>query len=149
MRYDPLLNRWFKYTIPGHSGFTVDWDGSSPPVLRMATLLEYFERLLLQNNLFKDDIHLVGLWQDILGGGWRIVSSQPDITGDPATRIQILEGMKLYHFTPLGVPGVNKSPAFRNGPIIVWDAHPGNYVWKDDTLVPIDLIITESLQPLE
>jgi hypothetical protein len=89
-----------------------------------------------------DDILLIGLWHDQSGGGWRIVTSQPDIPGEPATRIQILDGMMGYGFKPLAVSGVNRSPAFRNDQCIVWDAHPGNFVWKDETLVPIDLIIS-------
>ena len=51
MRYDPATNRWFKYTIPGHSGFTVDWDGTGPPALRMATQLEWKDDTLVPIDL--------------------------------------------------------------------------------------------------
>ena len=109
VRYEGLAQRWFKYTIPGHCGFTVDCDGNddSEPTLRLATPSEYLSRLIAQNKLFVDDILLIGLWHDQSGGGWRIVTSQPDIPGEPATRIQILDGMMGYGFKPLAVSGVN------------------------------------------
>lgn len=145
VRFDEPTRRWFKYTIPGLCGFSVDWNGHEPPHLRMATPDEYFQRLCLQNELFADDINLVGFWNDINGGGWRMVTSQPDIVGEPATRIQILEGMRDYGFSPLPVSGPNNAPAFRREDVIVWDAHPGNFVMTPEgVLVPIDLIITEN-----
>ena len=81
---------------------------------------------------------------ETINRAWRIVTSQPDVAGDAATRLEILEGMRDYGFSPLPVPGPNNAPAFRKGRMVVWDAHPGNFVMASGgVLVPIDLIITE------
>jgi hypothetical protein len=143
VRFDEVTGRWFKYTFEGLCGFSVDWDEKSPPHLRMATPVEYLRRLVLQNEVFADDIELVGLWSRG-DGAWRVVTSQPDVAGEPATRVQILEGLRAHGFQPLPVPGPNNAPAFRRLNTVVWDAHPGNFVMTSDgVLVPIDLIITE------
>ena len=144
VRYDESNGRWFKYTIPGHCGFTVDLDNAGNAQLRMAYPAEYFRRLQLQNQVFADDLHLVGLVNDLSGGGWRIVTSQPDVIGEPPSRMQILEGMLGYGFRPLSDRGPNNALAFRRGNLIVWDSHPGNFVMTPTgVLAPIDLIITE------
>ena len=145
VRYDAVSLRWWKYTNPGFSGLTVDWVREEVPCLRMATPHEYFARLILQNQLFADDIRLEGLWMDRAGGGWRIVTSQPDVAGEPATLQQISESMATQEFEELPIRGVGRSGAlaFRRGQFVVWDAHPANFVrTQEDVIVAIDVIIT-------
>ena len=53
--------------------------------------------------------------------------------------------VRFDELTRMPVSGPNNTPAFRREDIIVWDAHPGNFVMTPDgVLVPIDLIITEN-----
>lgn len=150
VRYDAVTGRWWKYTSPGFAGLTVDWDGAEDARLRLALPLEYFSRLILQNRIFSDDIRFEGLWMDVGGGGWRIVTSQPDVAGEPANLEQIDRSLRQIGFFPLPIAGVGRSGAlaFRLAEVALWDAHPANFfIAANDLVVPIDLILTEHPLP--
>ena len=66
---------WLKFTKPSKAGYMVSFDSGSP-ALEPALALEYFERLILQNDIFADDTTFVG-WQVMNGG---LASSQHNQT---------------------------------------------------------------------
>ena len=145
VRFDESVGLWWKYTNPGFSGSTVDWDGQSKPTMRMASPLEYIERLLHQNSEFNDSIELKGLWFDLHGGGWRIITTQPDVAGSAPNAFEIKDAMLGWGFEILPWPDVGRqgSLAFRKGDLLVWDAHPCNAtINSDGLLVPYDFILT-------
>lgn len=150
VRFDPVTGRWWKYTSPGFAGLTVDWDATSDPILRLAAPAEYLCRLVMQNESFSDDITLEGLWFDEAGGGLRIVTSQPDVAGEPATLNQITDSLGKMGFQKLPFPGIGRAGAlaFKLGSMALWDAHPANFfVTNDNAVVPIDLILTNISMP--
>lgn len=82
--FDPATGRWWKYTKPNAAGYGIEWGADGTPYMISAFPIEYLQRLRLQNDLFGDDIQLEGLWLDP-NGAWRIVTTQPDVDGIPAT----------------------------------------------------------------
>jgi len=110
--------------------------------------LDYLERLMAQNAVFADDIRLEGLWPDG-SRDWRIITSQPDVPGEPASAAEIVLGMEASGWETLPFRGVgyDDSLAFAKqtpeGLAAVWDAHARNMVRTESGLiVPIDVIIT-------
>lgn len=67
--------------------------------LTRGTPLDYFERLLLQNSLFGDSIQLEGLAGE--ESGTVVVTSQPNIEGDPVTADEMVAFMSRLWFQPL------------------------------------------------
>jgi hypothetical protein len=144
LEYDDAGQRWFKYTKPNACGYTVDWSESHEPSLANATVIQYLERLSLQNRLFGDSIELEGIWSSN-GRDWRIVSSQPDIEGTMPTFEAIERGLSDLGCAKMRFQGIGyeASQSWRLGNYGLWDVHPANLVLTpDDVLVPIDLIIT-------
>ena len=97
---DDAADRFIKLTHPRECGWTVDaeeyfdpaWDEWVPrPLTRIATPLEYLDRLRLANELFGDDLQLLGVLD--AGPGMQIVTSQPTIRGEPPEPVQIAEFM--------------------------------------------------------
>ncbi|MFN0075981.1 MAG: hypothetical protein ACKVY0_05865 [Prosthecobacter sp.] len=143
VRFDEGELLWWKYTKAHLAGYTVEFDSQAQPYLLNALPLQYLERLLLQNEVFGDDIRLQGLWQD--AAGWHIVTSQPDIAGRAATLDEIHAGMTAFGCRELPWRGIGyeNSLAFQLGEIGVWDVHPANMVvTAAGLLVPIDVIMT-------
>jgi len=144
--------RYFKTTFPGKFGFTVVLNPADFPDLAEATPLEYLERLLLQNSVFGDVVILEGVAQE--AGGTVIVTSQPHITGNEASRDDIINFMFRQWFKPmrdlhLGRPG---ALAFYRDldEVAAFDAHPGNFVKDTQGLVlPIDLILLRAPEALQ
>jgi hypothetical protein len=64
VRFNDADGRWWKYTKPNLSGYTVSWSDGGEPFLRNARVLEYLARLRRQNEVLEDDIRLEGLWWD-------------------------------------------------------------------------------------
>ena len=111
----------------------------------MASPLEYLERLKLQNELFGDDIQLKGLWLDEANGGWRVVTTQPDVPASTPTQDEIDSAMTSWGFELLPWPDIGRrgAMAYRMGSIAVWDAHPVNAgITPGGLVVPYDFIIT-------
>lgn len=146
VRFNDTDGRWWKYTKPNLSGYTVSWTDDGQPFLRNARVLEYLARLRRQNELLEDDIRLEGLWWDAgRRGGWRIVTSQPDVPGRTPTMEEIRAGMEAMEFKRLRWTGIGYefAEAWRMGRMGVWDVHPSNVVLAENgIIVPIDVIIT-------
>lgn len=143
VRFDADAGLWWKYTKPNLAGFTVARREDGRPFLLNALPLEYLERLIMQNEVFEDEIEFQGVCSDKANS--RIVTSQPDIAGRPATLDEITTGMIAMGFDLLPWRGIGyeNSLAFQMDDIFVWDVHPANMVVTDDgALVPIDVILT-------
>lgn len=143
---------YFKATHPGRFGFSVIADAAYEPLLVAATPLEYLERLLLQNSVFGDEVRLTGAAEET--GGIVILTSQPNVTGDAVSAVEITEFMSRLWFRPLrglslGNPG---ALAFYRDldEIAAFDAHPANFV-KDQqsNVLPIDLILVRAEPALQ
>lgn len=149
---DEETQRYFKATHAGRFGFFVIALDDGTAELTGATPLEYLERLRLQNELFTDDIRLLGVAlerEQVV-----IVTSQEAICGGEVSRDEMLAFMAKLWFQPLhglslGRPGalafyrdLDETGAF--------DAHPGNFVKDDNGVVlPIDLILVRADEPLQ
>lgn len=105
--------------------------------------LEYLERLLLQNELFGDEVTFVGI------GGERnqptIITRQPDIRGDFAEIAEIIYLMTRelgFELLPTRFSiGYANSLAFIRGDVAVFDLRPANVVrTADGVIIPIDSI---------
>lgn len=149
MWLNPEGTRVFKATHPGKAGFTVVAlpETNGQPELTAALPLEYLERILLQNQLFGDDLKLEGLAGE--PGGVSIVTSQPVLVGVAPTPAEITAFPQQLWFQPLtglqlGHPG---ALAFYRDldEVAVFDAHVANFV-KDTngTVLPIDLILVRA-----
>ena len=143
--------RYIKLTHAGRFGFAADaeWffdagreEAFAKAFLRDATPLEYFDRLLLQNAVFGDDIQLLGIIDK--ARGMHLVTSQPDIVGDLVTPDEIIACMAASGFER--IPAVRLGhedalaflrPADR---LAVFDCHIGNFVKSGPHIVPIDVI---------
>lgn len=143
---DESSGRWVKYTKPSASGYTVSWQESGTPFLHNAPPLDYLQRLLWHNEVFGDDIHLIGLWQP-QPHQWRIVTTQPGLQGGRATLDElaaafVAAGFSLLPWRGLGYEG---SLSLRCEGFDIWDAHPANVLLSPEGLpLPIDVIITRS-----
>jgi hypothetical protein len=147
-------SRYWKATHPGRCGFTVicGEETGGEPELTNALPLEYFERLLLQNNIFSDDVRLEGIALE--NRKLVLVTSQRAILGSDVTAEEMTAFMQKVWFAPLhglslGRPG---SLAFYRDldEIAAFDAHPGNFVKDDNGVVlPIDLVLVRAGDELQ
>ena len=147
-----MSQRYFKATHAGRFGFFIIALADGTAELTGATPLEYLERLQLQNQLFTDDIQLIGVAlerEQVV-----IVTSQEAIRGEEVSAAEMLAFMAKLWFHPLhgltlGRPGalafyrdLDETAAF--------DAHPGNFVKDDNGVVlPIDLILVRADELLQ
>ena len=124
--------------------FDEAWDEWVPrPRTRIATPCEYLDRLLLANELFGDDIQLLGVLD--AGAGMQVVTSQPTIRGEPPEPEQIAEFMQALGFAMLPPVVVRNSGALaflreRDG-IAAFDCHAGNFFVSAGQVLPIDVIL--------
>ncbi len=119
----PDNTRYWKATYPGCAGFTVISieDIGGPPDLTTALPLEYLERLLLQNQLFGDEIRLEGV--AVEGGKTVIITSQPVLIGEPANEEDITRTIRKSSslIESLITPGMTeKSVSARRVSDTVW-----------------------------
>lgn len=138
--------RWIKYTKRSASGYTVDWDDRGAPYLLNATPREYLQRLCWQNELFGDNIHLVGLWQES-PHQWRLITTQPGLQGERTTLDELAEAFVAVGFALLPWRGIGYegSLSLRIESFDIWDVHPANVLLSPDHLpLPIDVIVTRS-----
>jgi hypothetical protein len=143
---DEATGRWVKFTKSSCSGYTVSWGVDGVPYLHNALPLDYLQRLLWQNELLGDDIHLVGLWQE-RPHQWRIVTTQPGLQGTRATLDELSSAFTTAGFTVLPWRGIGyeHSLALRFEGFDVWDVHPANVLLSPEGLpLPIDVIITRT-----
>ena len=117
-----------------------------------ATPLEYFERLLLNNSIFNDDLRIEGVASE--KGSATVLTSQPNISGVEVSADEMLTFMAKLWFKPLtglalGRPG---ALAFYRDldEVAAFDAHPGNFVKDDNGVVlPIDLILLRTDEAMQ
>lgn len=107
--------------------------------LRPASPIEYFDRLLLQNEWFEDDIQLVGIGLTEAGSIYTL-TSQPFIKGRASTTAEIGECLLGLGFTEIDVDlAAWIEPKEK---VVISDAHPRNVVTDSKgRILPIDLIM--------
>ncbi len=133
---------WLKFTKPAAAGYVVSFDFGAP-ALEPALPLEYLERLLLQNEIFADQVSFVGVAGDRRRP--RIVTRQPHIRGDDATPEEIIflmtEELGFSLLSERFSVGYADSLAFIREDLAVFDLRPANVVRTEEGLiVPIDAI---------
>jgi hypothetical protein len=112
-----------------------------------ATPFEYLDRLLIQNEVFKDDVRLLGCW--IEAEGLVIITSQPLVRGKSPRPAEIVQFMTITDFERIpGIPA-NSQDCFsfyrRDDRVAAFDAHTGNYVHTvAGFIVPIDLVMVRA-----
>lgn len=155
--YSEEAGRYYKATHAGRYGWYAALDyrfnmrtQEDEPYIGMgdATPLHYLDRLLLQNDVFSDDIALEGMW--IEADGLAILTSQRFIGGKPANPAEILEVMDTLGFERIpGLPA-NTEDCFsfydRTARVAAFDAHTGNFIKAKsrDKVVPIDLVMVRA-----
>lgn len=154
--YDPTCGRYRKATHAGRYGWTAAMDyrynkrtQEDEPYIGMgdATPLEYLDRLLLQNEIFSDDIALGGL--AIEADGLTVLTSQRFIHGDPPAPAAILSIMAELGYERIpGLPA-NTEECFsfydRESRLAAFDAHTGNFITvASGDAVPIDLVMVRA-----
>ncbi len=138
--------RWVKYTKPSASGYTVSWREDGAPFLHHALPLDYLQRLLWQNEVFGDDIQLVGLWSSSPHQPC-IVTSQPGLQGSRATLDELsaaflTAGFQLLPWRGIGYEG---SLSLRFEGFDIWDVHPANVLLSPEGLpLPLDVIVSRT-----
>ena len=155
---DDEADRFIKLTLPGECGWTVDaeeifdeaWDEWVPrPLTRIATPLEYLDRLLLANDLFGDDIALLGVldWRGNAGG-----DEPANDLGDPPEPEDIAAFMTAPGFEmppPLVVRNSGALSFLRErDSIAAFDCHAGNFFLSAGQVLPIDVILVRAGEPL-
>ncbi len=155
--YSCQQGRYFKATHAGRYGWYAAMDyrfnkrtQEDEPYIGMgdATPCQYLDRLLVQNDVFSDDITLEGMW--IETEGLAILTSQRFISGKPATPAEILEVMHTLGYERIpGLPA-NSEDCFsfydRAERIAAFDAHTGNFIKarSRSKVVPIDLVMVRA-----
>jgi hypothetical protein len=147
--------RAMKKTLPGSFGFVPTKDGETwVPI--PATPAEYLHRMHLQNTIFGDEICLEGGMihsgpSMIIGGppnGFSFVISQPwleaaDNRNQFPSEAEIHEFLSGIGFQPLrnAFYGWQSSDAS----LVILDAKPDNFISTPEGILPIDLLLTETL----
>lgn len=135
-------DQWLKFTKPAAAGYVVSFESGSP-ALKPALPLEYLERLALQNELFADSVSFVGVGGDRKQP--RIITRQPHLAGEAATREEIISMMVSelgFRLLPERYSvGYADSLAFLRDDVVVFDLRPANVVRTSEGLIaPIDAI---------
>jgi len=86
LTFDPATASWLKFTEPSMAGYVVSFEFGLPS-LEPGLLLEYFDRLQLQNELFQDQVTFVGIGGQLAHP--TIITRQADIPGEPADDSEI------------------------------------------------------------
>ena len=158
--HDSKAVRYRKVTHTGRYGWTAamdfrynKWTQEDEPFIGMgdATPLEYLDRLLLQNEVFGDDITLEGIALE--AEGLAIATHQKYIFGelpDSNGMLSVMEELG-YDLIP-GIPA-NSEDCFsfydRTHRIGAFDAHTGNFIQIDSgDVVPIDLVMIRADQAM-
>jgi hypothetical protein len=141
--YDQTSDRWFKITLAGKAGFVLDARDAVEGVAgnfesRLATPLEYLERIRLANEKFGDDIRFLGVID--APDGWRLVTSQANLPGPAPTPREVLQFFRWHKFK-----AVNDKTYYRAiDNVLVGDAHTGNLkrVLGGD-IIPFDVLLCQ------
>lgn len=134
MRYDPVSDRYVKFTrADRHQGFGV----ALGAYVHGASPAEYLDRLVLNNEIFHDDVRLEGV-RPRPGARLAIVTSQPRIAGVAASAAEIDALMAALAAERLGEGAF----LWRDRGLLVFDLMPRNVVRSSDgALYPIDPVI--------
>lgn len=140
--FDPASATWLKFTKPSCAGYVVSFELGFP-ALEPALPQEYFDRLLLQNEIFADRVTFVGIAGE--PGNPLIVTRQPDIPGRAANEDAIIRMMTVElgfaQLSPRHSVGYENSLAFVSEDFAVFDLRPANVVETPEGLIiPIDAI---------
>ena len=112
------------------------------PALRGAMPLEYLDRLLLQNEVFGDEIELLGIIDK--RQAMHVVTAQPFIHGESTPPAEIAHFMASLGFLALPNIGVGREGALsflRPGDMIAaFDCHPANFLRDGAHVFPIDVL---------
>ena len=128
-RHESTLRVW-KMTYADYSGINFP-DGCVTPALPH----EYFERWILHNDLFDDDVCFEGVVDD--ASGIALIISQLWLEGDVPTRDQVDAFMAELGFKV--IPG-KEDYYRRSDEIAVLDCHLGNFILGEaDMVFPIDI----------
>jgi len=155
--YAEDAGRYYKATHAGRYGWYAALDyrynkrtQEDEPYIGMgdATPLQYLDRLILQNDVFSDDIALEGMWLE--ADGLAILTSQRYISGKAAKPAEILEVLDTLGFERIpGLPA-NTEDCFsfydRTARVAAFDAHTGNFIKAASRgkVVPIDLVMVRA-----
>lgn len=142
LTFDPPSASWLKFTKPSSAGYVVSFELGCP-ALEPALPQEYFDRLLLQNEIFADRVTLVGIGGE--RGNPLIITRQPDIPGIAASEKAIIRMMTVelgfVLLSPRYSVGYENSLAFVRDDFAVFDLRPANVVETPEGLIiPIDAI---------
>ncbi|MES2708333.1 MAG: hypothetical protein V4726_17190 [Verrucomicrobiota bacterium] len=153
--HDLKERRYWKATYAGHFGWVAGLDfrynkrsQEDEPFIGMgeALPLEYLDRLILQNEVFADDIRLEAC--AIEKEGLVVLTSQPFVRGRKPKPAAILETMLLLGFERIpGLPAnTEDSFSFYRRPdrVSAFDAHTGNFILSGNLVVPIDLVMVRA-----
>ncbi len=133
---------WRKFTKWNQSGYTVE-RVNEDLVFLPARPSQYLKRLLLQNEVFGDQIEFVGVQAS--GYHLRIVTEQPHIVGrapdweEMERLLAAQHGLRRLRVPPMGH---YRSFSFLRGALGCFDVHPANCVVAEEgTIVPIDFVM--------
>jgi hypothetical protein len=138
-------DHYLKATHSGHYGFTVIATPGGP-TLTKALPAEYLHRLLVSNRIFDDEVRLEGVARE--ADGMVIITSQPTVVGEGATREEMIAFFRALRFCLL--PGF--SAGYRGAlsfyrdldQVAVFDAHPANFLKdRNGVILPIDGVVVE------
>lgn len=142
LTFDSDSASWLKFTKPSCAGYVVSFELGSP-ALEPGLPQEYFDRLLLQNEIFADRVTFVGIGGD--RGNPLIITRQPDIPGIAASEEAIIRMMTVElgfaQLSPRYSVGYENSLAFVRDDVAVFDLRPANVVeTPEGIIIPIDAI---------
>lgn len=156
--YNERDGRWWKVTHSGRAGVTAEFDYDMLPpfdVKRVYSIeampQQYLERMSLLNEEFGGTVDFEGVF--IEDGEPRMVVSQADVSGKPATRQQMVDFMKASGY--VAVPGISigkegtLSFVHPEKNVALFDGHEGNFRIDADGDVHVIDAITVRLEPEE
>lgn len=134
----PHSGEWLKFTKPSAAGYVVSFD-SGMPALEPAFPSEYFERLILQNEIFADTVSFVGVSGQRHNP--RIITRQADIAGEAADEGEIIRMMTSelgFSLLPSRFAvGYYDSLGFVRDDVAVFDLRPANVVRTSDGFIVV------------
>ena len=139
---DDTTGRWLKLTMPGKGGKELhareEGVGVRPTLLTEDALpSSYLRRLVLANGRLGDDFWLHGVIAH--PDGPRLVVSQRDIDGEPATPREIAQ-----HFVTAGYAQVNAKTFYQpEKNLLVSDAHTANVFKTPLGVAPFDVCVQQ------
>ena len=140
--YVSTTGRWLKFTKPSLAGCFVELLDERVQMFP-ATPLQYLRRWRLANQLFADDVELVGLAEE--GRKLRIVVSQRDLVGEAPSWEEIHHAMTgicgLHLLGTSASVGGYAARAYAGNRFAIFDVRPANCVrTAEGDVVPFDVI---------